>query len=41
LMSKRNYQIPLTGGAEIRNGWMLEWVEWVTQRCVKIERRCI
>jgi hypothetical protein len=27
LMSKRNYQIPLTGGAEIRNGWMLEQVE--------------
>lgn len=23
IMSKRNYQIPLTGGAEIRNGWML------------------
>ena len=23
LISKRNYQIPLTGGAEIRNGWML------------------
>ena len=24
LMSKRSYQTSLTGGAEIRNGWMLE-----------------
>lgn len=24
LVSKWSYQIPLTGGAEIRNGWILE-----------------